>query len=65
LKERNNVDIHVMDLTGRIVLTKNLGEMNAGDVSAEINVAELASGTYVVMIKAGSETGTDKLVVTH
>jgi len=65
LKERNNVDIYVMDLAGKIVLTKNLGEMNAGDVNAEINVAELASGTYVVMIKAGDETGTDKLVVTH
>lgn len=65
LKERNNVDIYVMDLAGKIVLTKNLGEMNAGDVNAEINVAELASGSYVVMIKAGDETGTDKLVVTH
>lgn len=65
LKERNNVDIYVMDLTGKIVLTKNLGEMNAGDVNTEINVAELASGSYVVMIKAGDETGTDKLVVTH
>lgn len=65
LKERNNVDIHVMDLTGKIVLTKNLGEMNAGNVSAEINVNDLAAGTYVVMIKAGNETGTDKLVVTH
>jgi photosystem II stability/assembly factor-like uncharacterized protein len=65
LKERNNVDIHIMDLTGKIVLTKNLGEMNAGNVSAEINVTDLAAGTYVVMIKAGNETGTDKLVVTH
>lgn len=65
LKERNNVDIFVMDLTGKIVLTKNLGEMNAGNIDTNINVAELASGSYIVMIKAGDETGTDKLVVTH
>jgi len=65
LKERNNVDIYIMDLTGKIVLSKNLGEMNAGDITTEINVSDLASGSYVVMIKAGNETGTDKLVVTH
>lgn len=65
LKERNNVDIYIMDLAGKIILTKNLGEMNAGNVSATINVEDLASGTYVVMIKAGDETGTDKLIVTH
>lgn len=65
LKERNNVDIHIMDLTGKIVMSQSLGERNAGEVRADIDVTNLAAGTYVVMIRAGKETGTDKLVVTH
>ena len=65
MKERNSVDIFVMDLTGKIVLTQNLGTMNQGDNRTTINVEGLASGTYIVSIKAGDEIGTDKLIVTH
>jgi len=65
LKEKGKVDIFLMDLVGKIVMTKNLGELNSGENSSPINIKNLAAGTYILMIKSGNEFGTDKLVITH
>lgn len=51
--------VEIFDLTGRIVLTENLGYQPKGEFSKVMNINKLPAGSYI--LKAGSLTG--KLIV--
>lgn len=48
LKNSNEVMINVTDITGKVVMTQNLGAMNAGQNKMTWNVSNLAAGMYNV-----------------
>lgn len=57
--DAGNVLVTVVDLTGRVMLTKSLGYQPKGDFSGSVSIGSLAPGSYIV--KVGKSTG--KLIV--
>lgn len=65
LGERTFVSVVVRDMLGRLVATPVSGiTKDAGTYQAEVNVSDLASGTYYVTLTAGDQTLTRTLNVT-
>ena len=58
-----NVTLEVTDVTGKIVMTENLGSKVAGNHTYEMNTANLADGIYYYTLVAGQDRLTNKLVV--
>ncbi len=56
LPESNPVAIEVLDYTGAVVYSRNLGLLAAGRQSAEMSLPALATGVYVVRVTAGAES---------
>lgn len=63
LKTSALVSIEVLDISGRVLEVSNKGQMNAGENSILINVAEYAAGTYLVRINANNNSKTIRLAV--
>ncbi|MBX7095072.1 MAG: T9SS type A sorting domain-containing protein [Flavobacteriales bacterium] len=63
MKENGNVVLSVYNLAGQKVQTLSLGQRNAGKQYADINVAELANGTYIVHVQAGKYVHQGKLLI--
>lgn len=56
-------DIRLYDLSGRMVMNVLQQELPAGNYKAEINAAELHSGIYTIVLRAGDQVLQSKLVV--
>jgi PKD repeat protein len=63
LKSSAQVSVDVLDISGRILESTKKGQLNAGENSVLINVAEYAAGTYFVRINADNNSKTIKLAV--
>lgn len=63
LNSASNVTINVVDVNGKVVNTNTLNNLSSGTNSTELNVANLASGIYSVVIKSNDSSVTRKLVV--
>ncbi len=63
LKEQSPVNYQIFDLSGRMIDSRQIGQMNAGRQSIGINSRHLNTGTYIIRIQAGSHIGTSKFVV--
>jgi uncharacterized repeat protein (TIGR01451 family) len=62
LEEHSDVSYSVFDITGKLVLGRNMGYLAAGEHQWEL--AGLPSGVYFVKIRAGNADRTEKLVIT-
>lgn len=65
LKSEANVTIELTDLTGKTVLVQNEGSQAAGEYNTALNTSELASGVYMLTLRAGEGSVVTKLVVQH
>jgi len=63
LPTSGRVEAHVYDLLGRRVLTLADGEMSAGRHRLPLDSRQLASGVYVIQVRAGDEVRTRRLTV--
>jgi len=63
LNENANVSYQIFDLTGRMVVNSELGYYVAGEHTVTFNAENLASGSYIIRVKAGSKTETGKFLV--
>lgn len=63
LKNDADVVINVYDMMGAVVFTQNMGNLNAGVQTANFNSANFASGMYSVVITAGNNNTTAKVLV--
>jgi hypothetical protein len=63
LPKSSPVRFDVFDLLGRTVYQTDLGRLNAGTHQQLFNLPGLASGTYVVRLKAGGKEMSRKMVV--
>ena len=57
------VRYQVFDLTGRLVMSRNLGRLNQGSHDIEINTGDLGTGSYILRISEGVRTATAKFLV--
>ncbi len=64
LDSREDVTIDIYNLVGGLVGTTDLGTTAAGTYIQNINLDNLASGIYMVSLRAGDKVATQKLVVT-
>ncbi len=63
LVESENIQLSVIDVTGRIVDAKQLGKMQAGTHRFTYDVSNLANGIYYYQISTGSKKETVKFTV--
>lgn len=64
LTESANVTFEVVDVTGKVIYTENMGNKGAGVYSLTLNTAEYANGIYYYTMNAGAEKITKKMIVT-
>jgi hypothetical protein len=63
LTEKSNVDINIVDITGRSVYNKSYNTLRAGNNQLEISTSELLSGVYIVKIRTGNNFVSRKLLI--
>jgi len=63
LKSNASVIVNVTDITGKIIMSMNAGNVGAGLNQQLINTQDLADGVYMVSIVANGNTSVSKLVV--
>ena len=64
-EEGETATLQVMDISGRVVLSENLGKLNAGEVNHRFETNTLNAGVYIVNIQSNSKVKrVTKLIVT-
>jgi len=58
INNAENASIEVLDLLGRVLITKSSISLNE-----QLNVSELTSGTYLIKISSNNKTVTDKFII--
>ncbi len=62
LQNQSNVKIKIYDLTGKLLISKDLGIMDACKITQTLNISSLPVGTYVVKTITPENTSSTKLV---
>ena len=63
LAEANKVSIVMVNTLGQVVLSEDLGKMNAGTQNYSLDAASLSNGLYFLNIKVGNNTVTKKVSI--
>jgi hypothetical protein len=58
MEQASTVNLTVFDLTGRVVMQRDLGEQPAGSQTIEMNLDRLNNGAYFMKIETGAEVQT-------
>lgn len=61
LSQNMNISVELFDMNGKLIKTLFTGEKAAGESTISFNASDLASGSYLVILKAG-ETSAMKVV---
>jgi spore germination protein YaaH len=64
LINKEHVTFKIYDLTGRVKMIADKGELEAGFQSYELNATGYASGLYIFVLETGSSRNTLRIVVT-
>jgi PKD repeat protein len=65
LKQKENVQITMTDLNGRIVKNISQGEMNEGENNISFSTEGIASGLYLIVVNDGTSRQVHKLAINH
>jgi hypothetical protein len=63
ISTKADVTIHVYDLSGRLVTSAIAGELSSGKQEVNIDCSRLESGTYILKVFAGDDSGISKFIV--
>jgi hypothetical protein len=63
LQEASEVSFEIRNLSGQLVKSFKLGNLNAGTQSLEISAAELAAGAYTYTMIAGNKSATKRMII--
>lgn len=63
VKESCNVSYQVFDMTGRMVMSQNMGRFAEGEHQVNINAENLSTGSYILRLSQGSNTTSVKFLV--
>jgi len=61
LMQPGNLELSLLDITGRVVFHFNLGYHTEGEFVKSLSLAELASGMYFIQIKHNEKIITEEL----
>ena len=65
LAGRTDVDVYVMDMSGRIVRTMSVNDMAQGEHELRIDLNGLGNGTYVMSAKLNNSVKSSKFVISR
>ncbi|MBX7206257.1 MAG: T9SS type A sorting domain-containing protein [Bacteroidia bacterium] len=65
LNQTSAVAVSIFDLTGRVVKTIPVLEMNAGNNQLNVNVNDLTNGVYLVQVATGNSSNILKLIISR
>ncbi|MEM6270306.1 MAG: DUF4397 domain-containing protein [Bacteroidota bacterium] len=65
VEKPGEMNVTVRDLTGRVLMTQNVGTQGIGEQDINLNVSELPSGTYMVELNNDSQRLVKKVQVMH
>ncbi|MEY3443082.1 MAG: hypothetical protein RLZZ519_1363, partial [Bacteroidota bacterium] len=65
LTESSSVGVSLMDLSGRIVATENVGELNSGKNGIRLQTQDLPAGLYLARVTTGNGQSTQKVMIAH
>ncbi len=63
LNDKQETFVRVLNVTGEVVFTKDLGMLSAGNYTEELSLNQLSSGVYFINLVSGQETGIKKVSV--
>ena len=63
LKESTNVSYQVFDMSGRMVMNRNLGRMNEGSHQVNMSAENLSTGSYILRFSEGASNSCVKFMV--
>jgi hypothetical protein len=59
------VVLESVDATGRKIKQRNLGMLNAGEHTVNLDVSEFKTGNYVIHLKTPDGNKTGRLIITN
>ncbi len=62
LSQSETAIVNIYDIRGRLISSQNLGTKSAGQVSQRLEISDLKAGAYILQLKAGSQTATQKFI---
>lgn len=63
VNQANNVLFEVYDITGKLVISKDLGMKNSGSYNLTLNASKLDRGIYMYRLLVGEESQTRRMIV--
>jgi len=63
LNESCNVSYQVFDMTGRMVMSQNVGRLAEGQHQVNVSAENLSAGSYILRLSEGAKTNTVKFLV--
>lgn len=60
---QSDVEVTVVDLSGRVVYTENIANNGNGEFAKNIDISTFAKGVYIVKVKADNEIVNKKIVI--
>jgi hypothetical protein len=64
MKDAADINIDVLDVTGKIVFTDRLGIQPEGENRYALNTSQLAAGMYTIRLLSNGQSSTSKLMIT-
>jgi PKD repeat protein len=65
LTDNSNVGIALMDISGRVVATENVGELNSGKHGIRLQTQDLPAGLYLARVTTNNGQSTHKVMIAH
>ena len=65
MTQGSKAQVHISDLTGKVILQQNVGYLGSGFNSVQIPVYHLSSGNYTLSLITNSGLSTRKIVIAH
>lgn len=62
-EKAGEIQIHVMDLNGKVVKSLNFNSQKEGIIKTNMNMSDLPSGTYIMHLISGSKSAVSKFIV--
>ena len=63
LSASSKIDVRVIDLTGRVILTASYGQLSAGQQEVQFNTVEVAKGSYFAVLTSNGKTLGSKMFI--
>jgi hypothetical protein len=65
LESPGSIKLTIIDMKGKSVLTKDLGDMSQGENQVMLNLSLLQNGMYICQLTKGTTKVTKKLIISH